>query len=461
MSSLRSRVVALVGISVLAALSLLALHTRRAARVEFQASIQAMRVVEEGGPIPDLAGHLDHGGWPAVRDALRASRLLEGTGQIIAVAPDARVLFAPTADWETARGRREPDGAVRLSVGLDDRRRELLMVGGWTVSGPAGDTVAIVFPAPPDHAATAPVDAFASALDRQVWLAATAILVLSLLAALVVSGRVLAPLRRLGQAAHRVGGGDLATRVGPLGSRELDEVGEAFDHMADSLERSEAARRRMIRDAAHELRSPLTNLRGQVESLEDGLRVPDAEALGVLRDEVLLLARLVDDLDELARAEARELDLRVDSIDLGHEVGRAVEGFAQSGRLSPGRITVQIPIGTTVLADRDRLGQILRNLVGNAFTHGGDRVSVAVSARGVAEGIELTVADDGPGIPPEHLPHVFERLYRADPSRARSTGGAGLGLSIVRELVRAHGGTACIESPSGGGTLVRVILPPG
>lgn len=462
MHSLRARIVALVAISVLSALALLVLAARRAARVEFAASIQAMRIAESPGPLPPLAAVQRRGGWPAVRDTLGVLGFLPPGSELLAVTPDGDILGDPGPEWEDARAEILRDGTLRLAAGSAERIRELLVRGVWAITDETGDTLALAFPAPaPERTEDPGVEAFGSAVDRRLWLAGGLILALSLIGAAVLSGRVVAPLRRLGDAAHRVGAGDLGTRVGTLGTRELDEVGEAFDRMADNLERSEEARRRMIRDAAHELRSPLTNLRGQVEALQDGLREPNEETLGSLEDEVLLLARLVDDLDELARAEARELELRIERLDLGREARRAADGFVQSGRIGAQRIEVAVAPDTIVLADPGRLGQILRNLVGNALDHGGPEVSVRLTGGPAGEKVELIVADDGPGIAAEHRPHVFERLYRVDASRSRATGGAGLGLAIVRELVTAQGGRVELESEPGSGTRVRITLPRG
>jgi signal transduction histidine kinase len=232
--------------------------------------------------------------------------------------------------------------------------------------------------------------------------------------------------------------------------------------MADKLERSEADRRRMIRDVAHELRTPLTNLRGQLEAMQDGLRHPDDAGIGSLLEETMLLERLVGDLGQLAEADAGRLDVRIEAVALDVEARRAIEAFSQDERAPADRITSAVPSGLVVRADPRRLGQILRNLVDNALVHApGSDVRIEAARHG-ADRIEVAVVDGGPGIPAEHVGRVFDRLYRADPSRARATGGAGLGLAIVRGLVEAQGGEVGVDGARpGGGTRVWFRLPSG
>ena len=218
-----------------------------------------------------------------------------------------------------------------------------------------------------------------------------------------------------------------------------------------------------MNDVAHELRSPLTNLRGQIEALQDGLAAPTPETLASLEEEARLLERLVDDLQDLALAEAGQIELERGPVDLKAEVQRAVQGLRP--RLDEKDLRVEIDIPERpgslppVSADARRVGQILRNLLGNAATHTPPGGLVRVSAWGEAGEVRTTVADTGPGIPPEHLPFLFERFYRTDASRARATGGAGLGLAIVKQLAEAHGGRVWVESEPGRGAVFGFSLP--
>lgn len=462
MKSLRNRVALLVGALVTAAVLVLGLASQRAARTEYRASVSA-RVVDHGLADPDLGAAFRAGGWPAVGAAL--SGAFESSEGFLAFGPDSDVVYAPDPAWLEADVERTNDG-FRLVRSTGRAREELRVAGGLAVVA-SGDTVGWAFPlahgdalpTPPDERT---VEVFTSGFARRLRVAGVLVVVLSVSAALVLTGRVLAPLASLADAARRLGAGDLDTRVGPLGTRELDQVASAFDGMAESLGRANEARHRMVRDVAHELRTPLTSLRGQVEALQDGLRPVDATALDALDGEIRVLERLIGDLAEVARADAGTLDLRVERVPLGGVVDGAVRGFVRAGRIRPEQIEVRVPGDIAVLADPVRLSQMLRNLIDNALVHGGDDVSLAIRATREGAHAALDVADDGPGMSAADAARAFDRLYRGDPARARprdGTGGAGLGLSIVQELARAHGGDATLESGPGLGTRVRITLP--
>jgi two-component system sensor histidine kinase BaeS len=226
--------------------------------------------------------------------------------------------------------------------------------------------------------------------------------------------------------------------------------------MAAGLEASERQRRQMVNDVAHELRTPLTNLIALVAAARDGLRPADDELLATLADEAGFLNRLVDDLRDLALADAGDLVLQRASVDVVQEARRAVASFAGA----PRGVTVRLSgdIDTAAVADARRLGQVLRNLIQNAVTHSPDGGKVLVAVTGDAERVTIEVTDRGPGIGPEHLPHIWERFFRVDPSRSRATGGMGLGLSVARRLVEAMGGTIAVESEVGKGSRFTIKL---
>jgi two-component system sensor histidine kinase BaeS len=211
---------------------------------------------------------------------------------------------------------------------------------------------------------------------------------------------------------------------------------------------------------AHELRTPLTTLRSHLEALIDGVWEASPARLKGLHEETLRLGRLVEDLSSLSRYEQGGLELKREPLRAAELAAPVValwqERFRRKG------VSLELRAGAPeamIRADREKLTQVLTNLLDNAlnFTPPGGKVQVSVSAK--AGGVELAVEDTGCGIPAEDLPHVFERFYRADPSRARDTGGFGIGLSIVREIVRAHGGTVEVRSAPGRGSEFRVILP--
>jgi signal transduction histidine kinase len=236
-------------------------------------------------------------------------------------------------------------------------------------------------------------------------------------------------------------------------------LSHAFNSMAESLSRNETLRRQLVTDVAHELRTPLTNLQAQLEAIEDGIIAADPAALRSLHEETLVLSRLVGDLQDLSLAEAGRL--RLDRVPASPR--EALEGAAAAFRAQTESRGISIRVeeagSPAVLVDRARLSQILRNLVANAVTHTPEGGVVTLAAMAEAGFIRFEVRDTGEGIPPEHLPHVFDRFYRADAARARATGGAGLGLAIVRHLVDAHGGEVSASSEPGRGTTISFTLP--
>ncbi|MFJ8230071.1 sensor histidine kinase [Streptomyces sp. NPDC094448] len=280
-------------------------------------------------------------------------------------------------------------------------------------------------------------------------------------AALLLSRAVLGPVRALTEATRSLGEGDLGRRVPVTGRDEIAELARDFNRMAASLQRSEERQRRMTGDIAHELRTPLANLRGYVEALQDGYVEATPELLDSLHEEVMLQKRIVDDLQQLALAEAGALTYHRSETDLGEllETCRT----AQLARAEPTGVALLFKpadYGPPVLvhADPDRLRQAVGNLVVNAIraTPSGGSVTLALEARGPQAVIR--VSDTGHGIPADDLPHLFDRFWRADAARGRLTGGSGLGLSIVRQIVHDHGGTVRVESAVGTGTTFTVVL---
>jgi two-component system sensor histidine kinase BaeS len=214
----------------------------------------------------------------------------------------------------------------------------------------------------------------------------------------------------------------------------------------------------MVTDVAHELRSPVTNLRCSLEAIQDGLAPADRASIDALHEETLFLQRLISDLQELALAEAGGLQLHLGDVTVEEVIRRAIGALSNA----PGAaiaVTIE-PRLPPVHGDADRLEQVLRNLLSNARRHTPPAGTITVTAARVAGCVRIAVADTGSGIPAEHLPHVFDRFYRADQSRARATGGAGLGLAIARQIVAAHAGLLKAESPGPGrGATFTLDLP--
>ena len=300
--------------------------------------------------------------------------------------------------------------------------------------------------------------------------------ILMLIVGAFLSRRLNAPLRRLAGVARAVAAGDLDQQVEAGGSVEIAQVGQAFNEMTSALQEAETLRQNMVADVAHELRTPLSVLQGSLWAiLNDAYPLEKAE-ISRLYDETRVLSRLVEDLRELALADAGELHLELGPIDVAQVVGRTVDNLALAAETQEVSLTVQLPDDLApVLADPDRVAQVLRNLMVNALRHTLSGGSVTVSATAKIKDLEIAVADTGEGIAPEDLPHVFERFWRADPVRARSSGlgttsrgvgterrlagGTGLGLSVAQGLVKAQGGRIWVESTLGEGTIFRFTLP--
>ncbi|BCB86258.1 sensor histidine kinase [Phytohabitans suffuscus] len=289
--------------------------------------------------------------------------------------------------------------------------------------------------------------------------AAAGVALLALAGTALLSRRVLRPIESLTAAAGRLGRGDLSSRVAVVGSDEVAELGRSFNRMADSLQRGEERQRRLVADVAHELRTPLANLRGYLEALKDGVIEPDPELFASLHEEAVLQQRIVNDLQDLALAEAGTLAYHRTIIDMAEvlETTRAAHhAVAESAGVG---LAAASPEPAQVYADPDRLRQVLGNLVTNALraTSAGGSVTLSSAVDGTA--VVVRVADTGTGIAPALLPYVFDRFWRADSARGRRTGGSGLGLSIARQIVTDHGGTITAASQLGVGTTFTITLP--
>ena len=276
----------------------------------------------------------------------------------------------------------------------------------------------------------------------------------------LLSRRTLAPLQNLGAAARRLGRGDLSQRADTSGPTEIRELAHSFNVMAEGLEEAERQRRNLTADVAHELRTPLSNIQGYLEAIRDGLVDPTPETIDTIHGQALHLSRLVEDLRLLAQVEAGALQLQMSPTRIEELLQASVE--AVRPRADAKGIDLSLDAEPSLsMADLDatRISQVIGNLLENAITHTPEDGRVEVSARTHDGAVEIAVADTGLGMAPEDLPRLFDRFYRADPSRDRSTGGAGLGLTIARRLVEAHGGTIEAESELGQGSRFTIRLP--
>jgi len=281
-----------------------------------------------------------------------------------------------------------------------------------------------------------------------------------LVLATIFSRQISAPLRHISSAAQAIAAGDHSSRVQPANVRELAELADSFNRMAEALQRADQQRRQLTADIAHELRTPLSIIKGRLEGIQDGIYEADAEQIEALLSEVALLERLINDLHLLALADAGQLPLYREVVSPVMLVNEAVRSFTP---LATGRdvhlhsvVEEHLP---DIEIDPQRITQVLGNLISNALRHTPAGGEIVVSAHRDPNGICFAVRDTGTGIDPVDLPYIFERFYRVDRARSRSSGGAGLGLAIARRLVEAHGGQIWATSTPGQGTTVSFSLP--
>ncbi len=301
---------------------------------------------------------------------------------------------------------------------------------------------------------------FLNSVNRSLWSAVLAAGALAVVLSLTISRRILGPVGELTKAARRMQTGDLRQRVKVEGQDELGALAQAFNAMANGLAETEELRRHLVNDVAHELRTPLSNVCGYLEAMQDGVAEPTPAVIESLYEEAMLLRRLVEDLQELALAEAGQLKLSCQPTAIDDIIVKTVNAHRSAASDKNIQIMVDVPAGLpAVRADRARISQVLRNLLDNAITHTPPGGQVTITARPAGTYVEVSVQDTGSGISYEHLPYVFDRFYRVDPSRTRATGGAGLGLAIVKQLIEAHGGRAWVRSTVGQGSTFLFTVP--
>ena len=305
-------------------------------------------------------------------------------------------------------------------------------------------------------------DAFATAAGIAIGVGTAAALLTAAAVSLLAARRLARPIHALGDAATRVASGDYSTRIQSAGlGPELDSLTAAFNTMATALETTEATRRRLLADAAHELRTPLATLDAYLEGLADGIRSPGPDTWEVLAAQTARLRRLADDIALVSRAEEHQLPLNQVAVAPNQVVATAVRaarpGYDSKGVHLTARLADDLP---ELTADPERLTQVVDGLLSNALRHTPAGGQVTVTTRTAGPHAQIAVADTGEGIAAEHLPHIFERFYRADPARDRAHGGSGIGLTIARALITAQGGTlTAVTDGPGKGAVFTISLP--
>ena len=293
---------------------------------------------------------------------------------------------------------------------------------------------------------------FRDAVFEAFFIAVAAGVAVAVIISLLISRSIAAPVKAIAQASRRIAEGHYSERVkAPASDRQkdVDEIGGLgvnFNHMAESLEKTETMRRQLLADVSHELRTPLTTIRGTAEGLMDGVVQPDLETYRVLLAEAERMQHLVEDIQELSRVEAGQYQLQITKFFIKELLNRLEKRFDFQFREAGINLYIPDPGDIEMLADINRVDQVLQNLVGNAlkYTHPGGTVEVRVSQD--ETGTHFSVVDNGRGLTHEDLKLVFTRFYRVDTSRARETGGSGIGLTIAKEWVEAHGGEIWAES---------------
>lgn len=326
------------------------------------------------------------------------------------------------------------------------------------MAGPRGQGAGAAAAAEERTTMVAASRALLAELQRATVQAAGIALLLAVVVGSAVALRTTQPLARVADVTRRYGAGERDLRAPTSGPDEIADLGRVFNDTADRLQAEEDQRRRFTTDVAHELRTPLTVLKSELEAIQDGLMASDPATVAQLLQQVDLLTRLVQDLRILTLAEAGALTLQRERIDLAAVVGGAARAFGSRAGEAGVRIEVEArPVSAD--ADGDRLHQIVNALLDNALRHAPEASAIRVTVGPRGPDAVIEVLDEGPGIPANHLQHVFRRLYRTDDARLREAGGSGLGLAIVAAIVALHGGTVEAANRPTGGAVFTVKLP--
>ncbi|HSY51254.1 MAG TPA: ATP-binding protein [Thermoanaerobaculia bacterium] len=456
-ATLRSRLIAMVAALVAVMIGSVAVISTRVAHYEIRKFDVEVRAGRPGAPVAIGDYYRAHGSWtgvgPVVDQAARAAGL-----DILLFDGQRRLVATSSAVWRDAHLDLSPDGTLAIErLTAAGNAHQLIRGPQMLVRDKAGNVAGSIFMLPLQS--DAPELPATRSLDRSFFWTFLGATLFGILMAIAIARWISVPVERLTAAARRMESGDLTVRVEPAGGAELAELAHGFNAMAAALDRNEEQRRRMVSDVAHELRAPLTNIRCELESMQDGLTTPTQERIASLHDETMQLTRLVDDLQDLALAEAGRLEINAQPMAVSALARRAAAGMETRARDRGVNIQCDVSDDLVVLADARRAVQILTNLLANAVAHMEAQGEVRITWERSGGDAVIRVIDSGVGIPADELPRIFERFYRVDVSRSRATGGAGLGLPIVRQLVAAHGGRVWAESEVRKGSVFSFTLP--
>jgi len=453
MRSLRTRTLAAALLLVAVVIAATLLLSRQVVVSEFDAFVQRGQSREAREMIAEVQAFADRTGSLTGVDPLLA-QIHQRTQALIVLLRDGQAVAAAPAMPSTIL--LSPEG-VTITIEAEGMHSEFALGGSLpAITGAGGQPLASIVVLPPAQGGRRE---FRGDVNRGLWWIAAGIGLLGVLLSGWAAGRLVRPIEQLTEAARRLARGDLGQRVTVERTDEIGQLAQAFNTMAEGLERNESLRRSLLNDVAHELRTPLTHVRAELEALQDGLRQPTGDVIDRLHADALHLERLVDDLRDLAQAEAGQLRLAIEVVDLPSALREAAASLESAAAAKTVRINVaDADHAAAVLADRARFRQVMVNLLDNAVRHSPPGTTVQVAAEPVGDQLRVTVTDEGSGVPAEALPKLFDRFFRADESRDRRTGGAGLGLAIVKQLVTLQGGSVDAANLPGG-FRVAVVLP--
>lgn len=301
---------------------------------------------------------------------------------------------------------------------------------------------------------------FTRGINNSILYASLISLIIAILLGLYNSKIMSEPILKITDAANNIRNGDLDTKLEiKSDAEELQELSKSINHLAKSLNEQQILRKRLTTDISHELRTPLTILQSHIEAFSDGVWLPTKDKLDICKDEVIRLKKLVEQLKYITDIENHKVELEIEKINLSQIIENVAESFRYEFDTKEIELHKQIKENVIIEADKDNIRQIMINLISNAlkFTDAGGKVDILLNEDG--KNISINVTDTGVGIDEEDIPFVFERFYRSDKSRSRMTGGAGIGLTITKTLVKAHGGDITVHSEKGKGSSFVVELP--
>jgi len=312
----------------------------------------------------------------------------------------------------------------------------------------------------PYQQATATADVrFQKRQLTQNWLIGLGTVLIAALAAWWLSRLLVTPLTRIASATHNLASGDYTVRIPVTSKDEIGGLSQDFNRLAQALAHNEQLRRSFMADVSHELRTPLSVLKGELEAIEDGVRSMTPATLASLQSEVATLNKLVSDLYDLSLSDIGALSYRMTDVDIGEVLHTTLAAFQQRLAERGLKVATQIDSPARVNGDEGRLQQLFNNLIENCARYTETDGTIRVACRNTNADVLVEIEDSGPGVPADVLPRIFERFVRADASRNRSHGGAGLGLAICANIVQAHGGTIAATAAASGGLLISIRLP--